>query len=133
MNPFNNELAKYFLVPAGYYTVFTVLVLILLLVILLLKGLALWRSARKGQSVWFWIFIFVNTLGILEIIYLLTNNDEFVKIEKKPARNASHSDAGGEKKSRFKLSFKGKTKEKKVEPIDLIDPELAALNDFEIK
>lgn len=34
------------------------------------KGLALWHSARKGQHWWFIAFIFINTAGILEIIYL---------------------------------------------------------------
>ncbi|MBX4192389.1 DUF5652 family protein [Candidatus Parcubacteria bacterium] len=34
------------------------------------KGLALWHSARRGQCWWFLILMFVNTLGILEIIYL---------------------------------------------------------------
>ncbi len=33
------------------------------------KGLALWRSARRGDKVWFIIFLIVNTVGILEIIY----------------------------------------------------------------
>jgi methionyl-tRNA synthetase len=36
------------------------------------KGLALWRSARRGDSIWFVVLLLVNTLGILEIIYLLT-------------------------------------------------------------
>ena len=34
------------------------------------KAMALWRSARKGQVGWFILFILVNTLGIIEIIYL---------------------------------------------------------------
>lgn len=34
------------------------------------KGLALWHSARRGQYWWFVILLVVNTLGILEIIYL---------------------------------------------------------------
>lgn len=33
-------------------------------------GLALWHSARRGQYIWFIIFLFVHTLGVLEIIYL---------------------------------------------------------------
>lgn len=37
---------------------------------LLWKGLALWHSARHGQPVWFLILLVVNTLGILEIVYL---------------------------------------------------------------
>lgn len=34
------------------------------------KGLALWHSARRNQPWWFVIMMVVNTLGILEIIYL---------------------------------------------------------------
>ena len=34
------------------------------------KGLALWHSARRGNPWWFVILLVVNTLGILEIIYL---------------------------------------------------------------
>ena len=71
-----NKLADVLGVPAGYYVLFTVLFLILLLVVVLLKGLALWRSARNRQAIWFWVLIFVNTIGILEIIYLLTNKEK---------------------------------------------------------
>lgn len=38
------------------------------------KGLALWRSARNKQSVWFIVLLVVNTVGILEIIYLVFFN-----------------------------------------------------------
>ncbi len=34
------------------------------------KGLALWHSARRGQPWWFVILMVVNTVGILEIVYL---------------------------------------------------------------
>lgn len=34
------------------------------------KGAAMWRSARRGHAGWFLIFLVVNTLGILEILYL---------------------------------------------------------------
>jgi hypothetical protein len=35
------------------------------------KGLALWAAARGNQSWWFIALLIVNTIGILEIIYLL--------------------------------------------------------------
>lgn len=35
------------------------------------KGMALWLSARRGQTGWFVVFLVINTLGIAEIIYLL--------------------------------------------------------------
>ena len=34
------------------------------------KGLALWHSAQRGQQWWFVALIVINTVGILEIIYL---------------------------------------------------------------
>ena len=34
------------------------------------KGLALWHAGRRGQPWWFAIMLVVNTVGILEIIYL---------------------------------------------------------------
>ncbi len=34
------------------------------------KGLALWKSARKRQLVWFIVLLVINTLGILEILYI---------------------------------------------------------------
>lgn len=45
---------------------------LLLLVIwsLFWKGLALWHAGRRGQPWWFVILLIVNTVGILEIIYL---------------------------------------------------------------
>lgn len=34
------------------------------------KGVALWRSARNKHLVWFIVILVVNTLAILEIIYI---------------------------------------------------------------
>lgn len=53
---------------------------------LLWKGLALWHAGRRGDAWWFVILLFVNTLGILEIIYLfaiaqLKFNELFTKHE----------------------------------------------------
>ncbi|MEO8066015.1 MAG: DUF5652 family protein [Candidatus Doudnabacteria bacterium] len=56
-NPFGFE----FLVP------FIVLAVLWSLV---WKGLALWRAARHSDTGWFVVLLIVNTLGILEILYL---------------------------------------------------------------
>lgn len=46
--------------------------LILLIAInLVLKGYALWYAARGGQLYWFIALLVINTMGILEIVYLL--------------------------------------------------------------
>ena len=36
-----------------------------------LKGFSLWYSARNSQVAWFIVLLLVNTLGILEVIYLV--------------------------------------------------------------
>ena len=38
---------------------------------LIWKGLALWRAAKNGQLAWFVVILILNTVGILEIIYLI--------------------------------------------------------------
>lgn len=42
------------------------------------KGVALWRAARNGHLAWYVALCIVNTLGIMEIIYI------FVIDRKKP-------------------------------------------------
>jgi hypothetical protein len=34
------------------------------------KGLALWKSARRKEEWWFIVLLIVNSLGILDILYL---------------------------------------------------------------
>ena len=45
--------------------------LVVLAVVLLLKGMALYRAARKESVVWFWVILIFNTLGILPLLYLI--------------------------------------------------------------
>ncbi|NLK51244.1 MAG: hypothetical protein GX295_02185 [Syntrophomonadaceae bacterium] len=35
------------------------------------KGIALWHSARSSQLPWFIALLIINTVGLLEIVYLL--------------------------------------------------------------
>ncbi len=49
---------------------FVPVVILLVLWSVFWKGLALWHSARRSQPWWFVIMLVVNTVGILEIIYL---------------------------------------------------------------
>ena len=39
------------------------------------KGAALWKSARKAHVGWFIVLLIVNTLGILDIIYIFFVSD----------------------------------------------------------
>lgn len=40
-----------------------------------LRGYALYKSARRGENVWFIALLIVNSLGILPLVYLLIHND----------------------------------------------------------
>lgn len=43
---------------------------ILLLWVIAWKGIALWIAARNGSKPWFIVLLIINTLGILEILYV---------------------------------------------------------------
>lgn len=66
-----------------------VLFIIIAIWTLIWKGLALWRSARKGKRNWFIAILVLNTVGILEIIYLVFFNNRDQKVEKSPAKKST--------------------------------------------
>jgi len=43
----------------------------LLIWTLIWKGISLWKCGRNNQLYWFIALLIINTLGVLEIIYLL--------------------------------------------------------------
>lgn len=47
------------------------------------KGIALWKAAKRDDQAWFVIMLIVNTLGILEIIYIYTIANKIKKKIKK--------------------------------------------------
>lgn len=55
---------------------FMIIFVALILMDVILKGIGLWRSARNGQKWWFVGLMFVNSLGILPIIYLVTHPEK---------------------------------------------------------
>lgn len=51
------------------------------------KGIALWKAARKNSLVWFIVLLVVNTLGILEILYIYVFSEmKNKKVEDKKSR-----------------------------------------------
>ena len=44
------------------------------------KGWALWKAARTDDKIWFIILLIVNTLGVLEILYIFVFSKQFKKI-----------------------------------------------------
>ena len=53
------------------------------------KGLALWKSARRSSMTWFIILLVVNTLGILEILYIFLFSEIKLDDKKKKTRRKS--------------------------------------------
>ncbi len=49
------------------------------------KLLALWKSARKKHVVWFILLALINTVGILEILYIYVFSEMKMKAEEKEA------------------------------------------------
>ena len=52
------------------------LVSIILVTVLILKGLALYKAARKESVVWFWVILVLNTLGVVPLLYLIFSEKE---------------------------------------------------------
>lgn len=51
------------------------------------KALALWKAAKKNHLIWFILLLVINTLGILEILYIflfskINLNEKVKKIKK---------------------------------------------------
>lgn len=57
------------------------------------KGVALWKAANARSKVWFIIFLLVNTLGILEIIYIFVFSSLWDK--NKPKENYLSGNGNG--------------------------------------
>ena len=53
------------------------------------KGLALWKSARNDQRYWFVALLVINTLGILEILYLFVFAKEKLSLIAEPPKKSS--------------------------------------------
>lgn len=51
-------------------TSFSILLTVLIVWSIIWKGIALWRAARNSHKIWYFVLLIVNTVGILEIIYI---------------------------------------------------------------
>lgn len=58
-------------------------IILLAIVDLVLRGMALWKSARNGQNGWFIALLVINSMGILPLIYLLIYRDTKKKSSRK--------------------------------------------------
>ena len=84
------------------------IVIAVLFVTLPFKAAALWRSARRGHLSWFITFLLLNTLGILELLYififsswgLAKKNEEKEKEEEEGPRRVRQVNFSSSSKSR---------------------------------
>lgn len=66
---------------------FRITIIVLAIWTLIWKGLALWRASRNYQKVWFVVLLVVNTVGLLEILYLfLFSKKEEKNLPAKPVQ-----------------------------------------------
>jgi len=47
------------------------------------KGVALWKAAKNNSMAWFIVLLILNTLAILEILYIFVFSKQKSKIKKK--------------------------------------------------
>jgi hypothetical protein len=57
-------------VSPGFFGAAGILLVIVALWTLAWKGMALWKAAREGSKPWFIALLLINTVGILDILYL---------------------------------------------------------------
>ena len=58
-----------FLAPLGVLAI--PLIGLVLMWTIIIKGFALWKAARNTHKAWFVVLLIVNSLGILELVYLI--------------------------------------------------------------
>ncbi len=91
MLPFLDAAQIPFLSSIPPVVVFTLLVLLLIWTTVI-KAFALWYAARNGQVFWFVALLILNSVGILELVYLLAfrkDKQGFASQEAKVASDAT--------------------------------------------
>ncbi|MBX4195995.1 DUF5652 family protein [Candidatus Pacearchaeota archaeon] len=63
-------------------------VIVVLIWVLAWKGFALWKAGRRNQPVWFVALLVVNTLGLLEILYIFLFSEIKLDDKKQRRKNA---------------------------------------------
>ena len=77
----------------GFMSIFIPIVLVVALWTIIIKGYALWTAARAGHRNWFIALLVINTVGILELVYLFKfspkGSNKFNKSSHTPAAPSS--------------------------------------------
>jgi len=59
----------------------TAFLIVLLLWSLPWKAVALWKAARRGEKIWFIVLLVINTLALLEILYIFIFSKRTQKVK----------------------------------------------------
>ena len=88
--------------PFDFYMPFLGGLIILMPIVFALKGFALWHAAKRGELWWFIALLVINTMGILELVYIIgflkKNPLEMVGIGKKEEGAQDKKPEGAEAK-----------------------------------
>lgn len=57
-------------------TIEIIILIILIIWSIIWKGKALWIASKKDKAIWFIVLLIVNTLGILDILYIYVFSKE---------------------------------------------------------
>jgi methionyl-tRNA synthetase len=63
----------------GMGILFSVIFVIVFVIAYALKAYALWHSARRGEMWWFVALFIINSMGILELVYIIFVLNKFHK------------------------------------------------------
>ncbi len=89
---FDNPLFGTFSILA--FSAFAVLGILLMIWIIAIKGYALWIASQRKEKWWFIAILIINTIGILEIVYLVFFAKKWRLGGNKEERIKSESDSG---------------------------------------
>ena len=79
MNP-GDQIFSFFLLHPLFFIIFIIWSLTL-------KGVALWKAARREELRWFLAILILNTAGVLEIVYLVLTNKKENSETKEPEKH----------------------------------------------
>ena len=92
--PFHTDAFSPFYFLGPFTLVLIPLLIIAVLAVVVLKGFALWHAAKHNQRWWFIALLIINTLGILEIVYLVwfrPSSPYFIDKKKHHNHHAAHA------------------------------------------
>lgn len=71
-------------VPSSFSGDIVVLFVVFMLWSLIWKGMSLWKAAQNRSKPWFIVLLIINTLGILDILYIYVFGKKSNKMVEEP-------------------------------------------------